>query len=581
MDPAPSDQKKKDPDSFSLDPDAEILENNNDILDFGRRNMPQIDVSEANNLGSILSPLLPSPKLHKIDSFSQEAKNMTANKKDIKDFPIPIQLTLNLCQAFTKEIKTVKKIRSFMDNLEDNLRLTEQLVANQEKRIDEFFQEVYDLFNKNFHSMTEVLKQNLKNRLQQELLEYRYTTEVVKNNLDHIIVNDSFSKILQQELFNVPGMNLNSAFETLEAGNKFSIDELYADFINNAVDLKLGLTPLVKKFKLVEFILQPHHEKSHISQNISQNISEVKKEPLKDFANIYAELENFVAKLSSNFSQEIISVSSPHTPYLHTLDKIVKSSTRILPFDSTGKSYTQIDPEESSMTRKRLSQIEVNVPEPDEDSVEKETTEKEKEPKSPPLSSRSMISESGKVPVSLTPVKNVVYKVPHKENIFTGNTGWFNSEEMGEISFQTHLISVHNNLAIGDLVSVNGVPHRIIHKEWIFPEDNVQMVNIFTGERIEVKYNSRYTGMEDQIMTKKYQVIEVNDKKGYYLLMDVGWDKSDMNRKLPKVIEMKDVLDKTLEDDIKETFQNDKKVVVHVLRLKEKEIIVSYRKEWL
>ncbi len=82
-------------------------------------------------------------------------------------------------------------------------------------------------------------------------------------------------------------------------------------------------------------------------------------------------------------------------------------------------------------------------------------------------------------------------------------------------------------------------------------------------------------------MTKKYQVIDVNDKKGYYLLMDVGWDKSDMNKKLPKVIEMKDVLDKTLEDDIKETFQNDKKVVVHVLRLKEKDIIVSYRKEWL
>jgi len=580
METVPVDQKKKDPDSFSLDPDAEILETNE--ADFGKRAPPQIDVYETNNLGSVLSPLIASPKLHKIDSFSQEevaAKN-SMKKKEIKDFPIPIQLTLNLCQAFNKEVKTVKKITNFVNTLDDNLRLTEQLVANQEKRIDEFFQEVYDLFNKNFHTMTEVYKQNMKNRLQQELLEYRYTTEMVRTNLDHILIHDSFSKILQHELFNFSGISLNNAFETLEAGNKFAVDEAYADFVNNALDLKFGLTPLVKKYKLVEYLLQSHHDKSHFSQNVSQNISEIKKEPFKDFANIYAELESFVAKLSSNFSQEITSVTNPHTPFLHTLDKIVKSNARVLPFDSTGKSYTQIDPEESSTTRKRLSQMEVKDPEADEDSVEKDI-EKEKEPRSPPLSSRSMISETGKAPVSLTPVKNVVYKVPPKENIFTGSAGWFNSEEMGEIAFQTQLISVHNHLTVGDLISVNGVPHRIVYKEWIFPEDNIQMVNIFTGERIEVKYNSRYTGMEDQIITKKYQVIDINDRKGYYLLMDMNWDKSDLNRKLPKVIEMKDVLDKTLEDDIKETFQTDRKVVVHVLKIKEKDIIVSYRKEWL
>jgi len=580
----PSDTKKKDPDSFSLDPE---VSEGVDAPDFTKRPAKtEVDFNVGPVLSSIIaSPKLPSPKHLKVDSFSQEDVKNSPPVEELSNFPIPLQLTLNLCKAFSKEAKVMRKINNFISTMNENLKLTEQLVKTQENRIDEFFQEVYDLFIKNFQSMTEVFKQNLKNRLKQEFDEYRYIHEMVKTNLDYIMTNDSFGKVLQQELmsFANPNSQINLGFSlgNTEAENKSTINDLFTQFMNNTIDINLGLTPLVKKFKLIEYSIQSHLEKPVLSQNISPNVSEIKKEPLKDFANIYADLESFVAKVSSNFSQEIPTICHPHAPFISTIEKIVKCSTKTLPFDVNGKSYTQIDPEET-LTRKRLSQVEPNRVENEEEELEKglENENDKEPPRSPSLSSRS-VSETGRIPPTLTPVKNVTYKVPVKENSFTADAGWFNSEDMGEISYQTQLISVHNHLSVGDLISVNGVPYRILYKEWIFPEDIVQMVNIFTGEILEVKYNSRYTGMEDQIITKKYEVIKINNKKGYYLLMDMNWEKADTCKRLPNIIEMKNVLDKQLEDDIKESFNSDKKVVVHVLKIKDKEIILSYRKEWI
>ena len=597
MDPTTSDFKKKDPDSFSLDPDNPDILDTCDILDLGRRPI-QFDVQNL-SMPPVLSPINVaspklSPKLRKMDSFSQEEMKPNPTFEDFVSFPMNIRMTLNLCESFNKETKTVKKINNFISTMEENLKLTESLVKSQEKRIDEFFQEVYDLFNKNFLKMAETYKQNLKSRIQEELTDYRYTHEIIKSNLDHIMQHDSFSKLLQQELLSLNTLigqtsqfpDLNNLKAGTETEAKPDINQIYMQFLDESTDLKFGITPLVKKFKLIEFVLQPNHDKSILSQSFSQNISEVKKEPFKDFVNIHAELESFVAKLSANFSHEISTISHPHTPFIYNIDKIAKGGSKVLPFDSQGKTITQPEPEESTALRKRLSQIETEDSQrqatDDSSSLEKDPNkdkEKEiKEPKSPQLSNRSA-SDSGKAPVSLTPVKNVTYKVPSKENVFTTTTSWFG--DMGEVSYQTQLISVHNNLSVGDLVSINGAPYRITHKEWIFPEDTIEMVNIFTGERIEVKYNSRYSGMEDQIMTKKYQVIKISENKGYYLLMDMAWDKSDTLKRLPKIIEMKNVLDKKLEDDIREAFHSDKKALVHVLKVKDEEVIVSYRKEHL
>jgi len=582
MDPSTSDIKKKDPDSFSLDPGdpADILEAG-DILDLGKR--PLQFEFQGFSMPPLLSPINgASPKLRKIDSFSQEEVKPTTPFEDLSSFPLNMRMTLSLCESFNKEAKTVKKINNFMRTMEENLELTESLVKSQEQRIDEFFQEVYDVFNKNFLKMSEGYKNNLKTRLQQELADYRYTHELIKSNFENILYNDSFSKILQQELLSLS--NLINQEKTNNEEPKPDITQLYTQFINESTDLKFGITPLVKKFKLMEYTLQLNHDKSILSQSFSQNISEVKKEPLKDFVNITAELETFVSKLSTNFSHEITNISHPHAPFVFTMDKIARGITKILPFDSTGQT-TSTEPEESTALRKRISQIETDDSQQKlilDEIVEKDNKDKEKEkisePKSPQLSNRSA-SDSGKPPVTLTPVKNVTYKMPARENNFTTDTSWF--KDMSEVSYQTQLISVHYNLSVGDLVSINGAPYRIQHKEWIFPEDIVEMVNIFTGERLEVKYNSRYSGMEDQIMTKKYQVIKISDRKGYYLLMDMAWDKSDTLKKLPKIIEVKNVLDKQLEDDIKEAFYSDKKAIVHVLKVKDEEIIVSYRKELL
>ena len=147
------DLKKKDPDSFSLDPEnPEVLESID--LSLNKR-LPQTDAP-------ILSPILTSPRLRKIDSFSQEDVKPTPTIEEISGLPAPIRITLNLCEALNKEMKTTKKINNFINTMDENLKLTEQLIKRQEKRIDEFFQEVFDLFNKNFIKMAEMYKQNLK-----------------------------------------------------------------------------------------------------------------------------------------------------------------------------------------------------------------------------------------------------------------------------------------------------------------------------------------------------------------------------------------------------------------------------------
>jgi len=140
---------------------------------------------------------------------------------------------------------------------------------------------------------------------------------------------------------------------------------------------------------------------------------------------------------------------------------------------------------------------------------------------------------------------------------------------------------VHNNLSIGDLVSHNGSPYRVLLKEWNFPQDVVKMVNIFTGEKSDKTFHSRHEKEIEQIMTKKYTVIRICEKYGYYLLMDLGWEKYENLRRLPRVFDIRHILDKKLEEEIKESFETSKKVCVHVLSLNDVELIVSYRKEWL
>jgi len=179
-------------------------------------------------------------------------------------------------------------------------------------------------------------------------------------------------------------------------------------------------------------------------------------------------------------------------------------------------------------------------------------------------------------------VKTVSYKIPvakEQNNAFCPSISKC-SDDNSEIQFKTQLISVHNNLSIGDLVSHNGSPYRVVQNEWSFPQDIVKMVNIFTGEKSEKTFHSRHEKEIEQIMTKKYTMIRVCDKYGYYLMMDMGWEKSENLRRLPRVFDVNHVLDKKLGEEIKEAFDTNKKVCVHVLQMKDEELIVSYRKEW-
>jgi len=56
----------------------------------------------------------------------------------------------------------------------------------------------------------------------------------------------------------------------------------------------------------------------------------------------------------------------------------------------------------------------------------------------------------------------------------------------------------------------------------------------------------------------------------------MAWDKSDSLKRLPKIIETKNVLDKKIENDIKETFNRGQ--ALGCSQSQTEEFIVSYRK---
>jgi len=352
---------------------------------------------------------------------------------------------------------------------------------------------------------------------------------------------------------------------------------------------------LSKKFKLIEFITG-RNEKAPFSSSISPNISDIKKEPLKAYINIQNEIESFISRICTTFNHELSSISHPYSNFVHIIEKVTKAPAKIFNVDQSGKvtaNPPQNDVFENYALQKRLSQVESDIfpfigkeeaSEANKDRKYSADTVSESERRKSPNTPRAQESQiSPKAIGTLTPVKTVSYKIPPKKETggeFCDSIGKF-SDDNSEVSFKTQLISVHNNLSIGDLVSHNGSPYRIVLKEWNFPQDVVKMVNIFTGEKSDKTFHSRHEKEIEQIMTKKYTVIRICEKYGYYLLMDMGWEKYENLRRLPRVFDIRHILDKKLEEEIKESFETSKKVCVHVLSLNDVELIVSYRKEWL
>ena len=588
MDLTPTDAKKKDPDSFSLDPENPDSYKKLSLID-----------SQQKGFASTLSPIA-SPKLRKIGSFSDELKPQKSPfLLDTSVLPENLKLTLNLCKSFNKEIKTVNGIAHFISALDENLRNTEHILKKQEKKIEEFFQEIYDQFIKNFHKITESCKFSLKSKLQQEFIEYRNTHDILKNNLESLLQNDSFSKTLEEEMHSLIQQNSSNKSSILEnVNNEINKNDLYqnlTNFLNTSLEAKYGMTPLVKKFNLIEYITG-RNDKIPFSSSISPNIADMKKEPFKAYINIYGEIESFISRISATFSHELSSISHPYANYVSIVEKVAKAPSKIFTIDSTGKFISNGATNEifeSYALQKRLGQGETEnsilplgkeelILEPtNKDRKHSGDNERGKSPNTPRLSQDNQISP--KATTTLTPMKTVNYKIAvNKEN----NSGFCESisnfsEDNTEISFKTQLISVHNNLSIGDLVSYNGSPYRILQKEWSFPQDVIKMVNIFTGEKRDKTYHSRHEKEIEQIITKKYSMIKICDKHGYCLLMDMGWEKYENLRRLPKIFDLKNILDKKLEEEIKEALETNKKVCVHLLSLKDEEIIVSYRKEWL
>ena len=107
LDQTPTDFKKKDPDSFSLDPE------NPDSLKKLTRMSSAEKFEEA-----------PSPKLRKLGSFSlEDPKPYKLPPLDGLHLPSSFQVAHNLCKSFSKEMKVVNKITHMISKLDDDLRI--------------------------------------------------------------------------------------------------------------------------------------------------------------------------------------------------------------------------------------------------------------------------------------------------------------------------------------------------------------------------------------------------------------------------------------------------------------------------
>ena len=583
LDQTPTDFKRKDPDSFSLD-----QENSESV-----RKLSQVQTDDP-----------ASPKLRKLGSFSlEDPKPYKLPPLDGLQLPPSFQVAHNLCKSFSKEMKTVNKINHMISRLDDDLRIQEQLNKKSQTRVDEFFDEVYEVFTKNFSKMTESHKQTIKSKIQQEHVEYRAIHDYMKSHLESLLSHDTFSKILEYDMYNV--LNNNLLAETNDG-----LQSQFTDFLQKSDDFKYGLTPLVKKYKLIEYLTKHHTEKPTLSQStsrpISPRLSEMKKDPFKPLINIQQELETFISKISSTFSHELPSKVHSNASNVHLIDKIAKTPAKIyMQGGQAGDKSPVSEPAESIILKKRLSIHDVSAMsqtsdqnasfddrerlerEKDGKEQEKDGKEQEKdnsqdqEPTSPRLgrshSNSSMTNISASNVVSLTPIKPMAYKVPKKE--LSSYLGREPTKEPDEINFNTHLVSVHYNLSVGDLIVHEGAPCRITHKEWSFPQDTIRMVNIFTGERYEKKYSSRHHKDVEQILTKKYQMIKISEKYGYYLLMDLAWEKGEQLTRLPKVVDFGRVIE-DIQDEIKEAFSTEKRIVVHCMKMDDEDRIVSFKKEW-
>lgn len=565
-----ADFKKKDPDSFSLDPDNS---------DSPKKHL-KITVGDKYDEG-------PSPQLRKLGSFSlEDPKPHKLPPLDGITLPSSFQVAHNLCKSFSKEMKVVNKITHMITKLDEDLRIQEQLSKKNQARVDEFFDEVYDLFTKNFAKITETHKQNLKAKIQQDFVEYRSVHDQTKSYLENILNTDIFSKILENDMYKVLNNNL------LEETNE-GLQGQFSKFLQESVDFKFGLTPLVKKFKLIEYLTKHKTEKPSLSRSqshpISPRLSEMKKDPFKPIVNIQQELEAFISRLTTAFSHEIPTRVHKNANHIQFVERIAKTPARIYMQDSQEQDRSPAsEPMESEIVKKRLSGNDIGTLSGNNTSFEdKNETDgdgesgKEKEPVSPTLA-RSRSNSSTPNPsttISITPIKTMTYQVPKQKLEDANYLGKKPATLPDEVNFKTHLVSVHYNLSVGDLIVHEGAPYRILSKEWNFPEDDIKMVNIFTDERIEKTYHSRHNKDVEQILTKKYQMIKISEKYGYYLLMDLNWEKSESLPRLPKVIDFNQVME-NIQDELKEAFSTEKRVIVHMLSVGNQDTVVSYKKEW-
>jgi hypothetical protein len=106
----------------------------------------------------------------------------------------------------------------------------------------------------------------------------------MKTNIEYMINHDSFSKLLEQELFNLSikdpkKENSNQILADL-VSEKADTKVLATNFLEESLEVKIGLSPLVKKFKLIEYVLK-HKKEEYFTQQIP-SLTEVKKAPPKD-----------------------------------------------------------------------------------------------------------------------------------------------------------------------------------------------------------------------------------------------------------------------------------------------------------
>ena len=440
-----------------------------------------------------------------VDAKIEEFRKLVPKMKSIQSMEKTFE------EAYKKESKVKRKIEQIVKEIDTNFQGATQFKKDQEVQIDKFFDEFEVELTRKLILFANEYRKKFKDQLQKDLGEYSETSERLKKQLQSLVEKDSFSNVFENTKRNEQVSNLASAIASKLSTNAETVLKSY---LSESFELKVGFTPLVKKYKLIKFAIPSlrilntsFNEKIMLSADLTKSVEK-----------IYEDFEKIFASLNSRLGHKIEKFSHPMKPYLETIDNYINSKSSIVP-------------------------------------------------------TSFLSSDSEKLAAN---VNEVVHELTAREVAFVNTGEIFENNEDHTVSYHKKSVSVHYDMRKGDLLSLHDVPHKIVYKDFKSPNDVVELENVLTGELQRIEFHSGWDQGQDLVLTDTYIMTKAKQtRKGYYKLFNTDDEVEDTRSQL-KIIKAGHVLTRKLTQDLAENLERESKVKVHTLVSHHKELIVAF-----